>query len=122
MQNINDLARKTHLSKIGSDPTLIIKNNLFFQLSIFKKYIDCYVNISFFAKIELNCLIFCLIGHFLIALSLKYFYNLYITGEEESQKEKLHYTNPRVCKSFLLKCCPHEILAQTVRLRKYLLN
>ena len=32
---------------------------------------------------------------------------------EEAKKYKYHFTDPRVCKSFLLECCPHEILAST---------
>lgn len=32
---------------------------------------------------------------------------------EDTRPEKLHYTSSRVCKSFLLNCCPHEILAAT---------
>lgn len=31
---------------------------------------------------------------------------------EETEK-KAHFTSPRVCKSFLLNCCPHEILSAT---------
>lgn len=31
----------------------------------------------------------------------------------ESQKQHLSFTDPRVCKSFLLNCCPHDILAST---------
>ena len=34
-------------------------------------------------------------------------------GEEE--KITVKFDDPRVCKSFLLGCCPHEILASTVR-------
>ena len=32
---------------------------------------------------------------------------------EEAKKYKYHFTDPRVCKSFLLECCPHDILAST---------
>ncbi|XP_035219677.1 putative RNA-binding protein Luc7-like 2 isoform X4 [Stegodyphus dumicola] len=32
---------------------------------------------------------------------------------EDSRKKTLHFSNHRVCKSFLLNCCPHEILAAT---------
>ncbi|KAG9511393.1 putative RNA-binding protein Luc7-like 1 [Fragariocoptes setiger] len=32
---------------------------------------------------------------------------------QESQKLHLHFTDPRVCKSFLLDCCPHDVLAST---------
>lgn len=32
---------------------------------------------------------------------------------EEAKKYKHHFTDPRVCKSFLLECCPHDILAST---------
>ncbi|CAL1289379.1 unnamed protein product [Larinioides sclopetarius] len=32
---------------------------------------------------------------------------------EDTRPEKLHYSSSRVCKSFLLNCCPHEILAAT---------
>lgn len=38
----------------------------------------------------------------------------FILGEEE--KIAIKFDDPRVCKSFLLGCCPHEILASTVRL------
>lgn len=31
---------------------------------------------------------------------------------DESQKD-LHFTDPRVCRSFLIGCCPHEVLAST---------
>ena len=33
---------------------------------------------------------------------------------EEGKRQKHHYTDSRVCKSFLLDCCPHDILASTV--------
>jgi len=33
---------------------------------------------------------------------------------EEAKKHKLNFTDGRVCKSFLLDCCPHDILASTV--------
>lgn len=32
---------------------------------------------------------------------------------EEAKKYKYHFTDSRVCKSFLLECCPHDILAST---------
>ncbi|KFM80525.1 putative RNA-binding protein Luc7-like 2, partial [Stegodyphus mimosarum] len=32
---------------------------------------------------------------------------------EDSRKKTLHFSSHRVCKSFLLNCCPHEILAAT---------
>ncbi|XP_015924141.1 putative RNA-binding protein Luc7-like 1 [Parasteatoda tepidariorum] len=32
---------------------------------------------------------------------------------EDTRQEKLHYSSVRVCKSFLLNCCPHEILRDT---------
>ncbi|KAF8777513.1 putative RNA-binding protein Luc7-like 2 isoform X1 [Argiope bruennichi] len=36
------------------------------------------------------------------------------TGRDgENNKFKVHFTDPRVCKSFLLSCCPHDILAAT---------
>ncbi|GIY05106.1 putative RNA-binding protein Luc7-like 2 [Caerostris darwini] len=36
------------------------------------------------------------------------------TGRDgENNKFKVHFTDPRVCKSFLLGCCPHDILAAT---------
>jgi len=36
------------------------------------------------------------------------------TGRDgENNKFKVHFTDPRVCKSFLLACCPHDILAAT---------
>lgn len=31
----------------------------------------------------------------------------------ENNRYKVHFTDPRVCKSFLLNCCPHDILAST---------
>lgn len=36
------------------------------------------------------------------------------TGRDgENNKFKVHFSDPRVCKSFLLACCPHDILAAT---------
>lgn len=36
------------------------------------------------------------------------------TGRDgENNKFKVHFTDPKVCKSFLLSCCPHDILAAT---------
>ncbi|XP_023239525.1 putative RNA-binding protein Luc7-like 2 isoform X1 [Centruroides vittatus] len=36
------------------------------------------------------------------------------TGRDgENNRFKVHFTDPRVCKSFLLGCCPHDILAAT---------
>ncbi|XP_064477915.1 putative RNA-binding protein Luc7-like 2 [Ornithodoros turicata] len=36
------------------------------------------------------------------------------TGRDgENNRYKVHFTDPRVCKSFLLNCCPHDILAST---------
>lgn len=32
----------------------------------------------------------------------------------ESSRYNVKFTDPKVCKSFLLGCCPHEILASTV--------
>ncbi|GIY53094.1 putative RNA-binding protein Luc7-like 1 [Caerostris darwini] len=32
---------------------------------------------------------------------------------EDSRPEKLHYTSSRVCKNFLLNCCPYDILTST---------
>lgn len=31
----------------------------------------------------------------------------------DSQKQHLHFTDPRVCRAFLLDCCPHDIFAST---------
>jgi len=39
-------------------------------------------------------------------------YAVYKLGEEE--KTSMSFDDPRVCKSFLLGCCPHDILASTV--------
>ena len=36
----------------------------------------------------------------------------FFTGE--SQRSRFHFTDSRVCKSFLLDCCPHDIFASTV--------
>ena len=36
----------------------------------------------------------------------------FILGDSSSYKVK--FDDPRVCKSFLLGCCPHDILASTV--------
>lgn len=47
------------------------------------------------------------------SLSLCCFYYLHFIGEED-KKEKVHFSSSRVCKSFLLSCCPHDILAHTV--------
>lgn len=36
------------------------------------------------------------------------------TGRDgENNRFKVHFTDPKVCKSFLLACCPHDILAST---------
>lgn len=35
------------------------------------------------------------------------------TRDGESNKFKLRFDDPRVCRSFLLGCCPHEILSST---------
>lgn len=36
------------------------------------------------------------------------------TGRDgENNRYKVHFTDPRVCKSFLLACCPHDVLAST---------
>lgn len=32
----------------------------------------------------------------------------------ENNKFHVKFNDPRVCKSFLLSCCPHEILSSTV--------
>jgi len=32
----------------------------------------------------------------------------------ESSRYNVKFTDSKVCKSFLLSCCPHEILASTV--------
>ncbi|KAI7691157.1 hypothetical protein SSS_09597 [Sarcoptes scabiei] len=32
---------------------------------------------------------------------------------DEGQTSEYRFTDPQVCKSFLLDCCPHEILAST---------
>ena len=40
---------------------------------------------------------------------------LHVSGPDEGAAAKgLKFTDPRVCKSFLRACCPHEILASTV--------
>ncbi|KAL2732848.1 putative RNA-binding protein Luc7-like 2 isoform X1 [Vespula maculifrons] len=31
----------------------------------------------------------------------------------ENNKFQVKYSDPKVCKSFLLACCPHEILSST---------
>lgn len=31
----------------------------------------------------------------------------------DSQRQHLHFTDPRVCRAFLLDCCPHDIFAST---------
>lgn len=31
----------------------------------------------------------------------------------EGKRNRYHFSDPRVCKSFLLSCCPHDILAST---------
>ncbi|RWS28901.1 luc7-like protein 2 [Leptotrombidium deliense] len=31
----------------------------------------------------------------------------------EGKRNRYHFSDPRVCKSFLLACCPHDILAST---------
>ena len=36
------------------------------------------------------------------------------TRNGESPKNALKFDDYRVCKAFLLGCCPHEILSQTV--------
>jgi RNA-binding protein Luc7-like 2 len=35
------------------------------------------------------------------------------TAREGEAKHRFHFTDHRVCKSFLLCCCPHDILAST---------
>ena len=41
---------------------------------------------------------------------------LYIfVGPKESGQPGIQFTDPGVCKSFLKTCCPHELLASTVR-------
>jgi len=35
------------------------------------------------------------------------------TRDGESSRYNVKFTDPKVCKSFLLGCCPHEILAST---------
>ncbi|KAF3425171.1 hypothetical protein E2986_04138 [Frieseomelitta varia] len=34
----------------------------------------------------------------------------------ENNKFQVKYSDPKVCKSFLLACCPHEILSSTCQL------
>lgn len=38
----------------------------------------------------------------------------YFTLLGENNKFQVKYSDPKVCKSFLLACCPHEILSSTV--------
>ena len=47
-----------------------------------------------------------------IYLVLFYKLHLFFLGEES--RLNIKFTDPSVCKSFLLGCCPHEILASTV--------
>lgn len=35
----------------------------------------------------------------------------------EKDRAALKFSDPKVCKSFLLECCPHEILASTVSVK-----
>lgn len=35
----------------------------------------------------------------------------------ENDRAALKFSDPKVCKSFLLECCPHEILASTVSVK-----
>ena len=37
-----------------------------------------------------------------------------VVGEES--KSRVRFDSSRVCKSFLLSCCPHDILSSTVRM------
>ena len=37
-------------------------------------------------------------------------------GPDASGVGGITFTDPRVCKSYLKECCPHEILQSTVRL------
>lgn len=46
--------------------------------------------------------------------------NKYITILGENNKFQVKYSDPKVCKSFLLACCPHEILSSTVSLLELL--
>lgn len=46
------------------------------------------------------------------------FFNLF-TGE--TSRYQVQFNDPKVCKSFLLYCCPHDILASTVSIVRLLL-
>lgn len=42
--------------------------------------------------------------------------SMWLTILGENSKYKVKFDDPRVCKSFLLGCCPHDILSSTVRI------
>ena len=42
---------------------------------------------------------------------------LYLTNTETGKRTNYHFSDDKVCKSFLLECCPHEILAATVSIQ-----
>lgn len=35
---------------------------------------------------------------------------------DEGKRSKFHFSDANICKSFLLECCPNELLASTVSL------
>lgn len=45
---------------------------------------------------------------------------IHITGE--NNKFQVKYSDPKVCKSFLMACCPHEILSSTVSIFLLIIN
>ena len=48
--------------------------------------------------------------------------NLNLNLNLDTSKNKHKFADHRVCKSFLLECCPHDILASTVSNNKLLLK
>lgn len=60
--------------------------------------------------IEVKCSCWCLCS--LGVLMSPYLNHTWISGDETRQRVK--FTDDRVCKSHLLDCCPHDILAGTV--------
>lgn len=38
---------------------------------------------------------------------------------DEGKKSQFYFTDGRICKSFLLECCPNEVLAATVSLTMF---
>ena len=48
--------------------------------------------------------------------------NLNLNLNLDTSKNKHKFADHRVCKSFLLECCPHDILASTVSNLKLLLK